>query len=529
MSHFSKLIALGLSLASLAAAQGAGPTQAELNAADTSTNSWLMMNKGYSGQRHVALTQINTSNASRLKPLCTFDTKEPGPFQATPQVYQGVMYIVKEYKTYAVSATNCKLLWTNDYKPNSPTVFGTPRGAALYNGMVIRGSSNAHLFALNARTGKLMWDTKVAESANGAFTSSAPIVWNNMVFIGEAGADWGIKGHMHAYNATTGKLIWTFDMIPTGREYGANTWQRAASTATGGGSTWTTYSLDTATGKLYVPVGNPAPDFAAQYRPGANLFTNSIVVLNARTGRLDHYYQQRPNDDKDLDTSPAPMLYRTRAGGALHVAVVNKEGNLFNYNDVTRRQVYKVPTIRQLNLSTPPTPEGLNICPNYSAGSQWYGAAYHPATNAIVLPSTDWCGTIKLGEVRYVKAQFFFGGSLELDPANKAIGQVSAFDATTGKRLWKYAVPGTRIIGSVTTTDGNIVMSGDLDGNMFVLDARNGRKLYTYNIAKAPIGGGISTYQIGKTQYIAVAAGNTSRAGTGPTPVSGRVVIFGLR
>ena len=132
MSHFKKLIALGLSLASLAAAQGAGPTQAELNAADTSTNSWLMMNKGYSGQRHVALTQINTSNASRLHPLCTFNTGEPGPFQATPQVYRGVMYIVKEYKTYAVSATNCNLLWTNNYKPHlAHGVRHAPRRGAL--------------------------------------------------------------------------------------------------------------------------------------------------------------------------------------------------------------------------------------------------------------------------------------------------------------------------------------------------------------------------------------------------------------
>lgn len=522
-------LSLTLGLTSLAAAQGAGPSQAELNRADTSTNSWLMMNKGYTGQRHVALSQINTSNASHLAPLCTFDTKEAGPFQATPQVYQGVMYLVKEYKTYAVSATTCKQLWQHTYTPTSATVFGTPRGAALYNGMVIRGTSNAHLFALSARTGKLLWDTKVADSVKGAFTSSAPIVWNNMVFMGEAGADWGIKGHMHAFNAQTGKLIWTFDVIPTGKQFGANTWKRASSTSTGGGSTWTTYSLDTATGKLYIPIGNPAPDFAAQYRPGANLFTNSILVLNARTGRLDHYYQQRPNDDKDLDTSPAPMLFRTRANGALKLAVVNKEGNLYGYNDVTWKQIYKVPTIKQLNLNTPPTPEGVKICPNYSAGSQWYGAAFMPQTNMVVVPSTDWCGTIKLGEVRYVEGQFFFGGALQLDPDNTAIGQVSAFNALTGKRIWKYAVPGTRIVGGVTTTAGNLVMSGDLQGNFFVLDGRNGKKLYSYNVDKATIGGGVSSYMIGGKQYVAVAAGNSSRAASGPNPVSGRVMIFGLK
>lgn len=529
MSYFPKVLALGLSLASLAAAQGAGPTQAELNRADTSTTSWLMMNKGYSGQRHVALNQINTSNAGRLTRLCTFDTKEPGPFQATPQVYQGVMYIVKEYKTYALNATNCKVLWQHEYKPDSPTVFGTPRGAALYNGMVIRGTSNAHLIALNSQTGKLMWDTTVADSAQGYFTSSSPIVWNNMVFMGEAGADWGIKGHMHAFNAQTGKLIWTFDTIPTGKQFGANTWQRASSASTGGGSLWTTYSLDTATGRIYLPVGNPAPDFAAQYRPGANLFTNSVVVLNARTGKLDHYYQQRPNDDKDLDTGAAPVLFRTTPGGALHVGLANKEGNLYNYNERTFKLVYKVPTIHQSGLDTPPTPEGVRICPNYSAGSQWYGPSYHPAMKALVVPSTDWCGTVKLGEVRYVAGQFFFGGAMELAPANTAIGQVSAFNAVTGARLWRYQAPGTRIIAGVTTTSGNLVMSGDMKGNWFVLDARNGRKLYNSNIDNAPIGGGTSTYEVGGKQYIAVAAGNTSRAGGSAKAVSGRVVIFGLK
>ena len=536
MKHFPKLLALGLGLAaSLATAQGGdsamstgmGPTQADLNAAQTSTDSWLMMNKGYSGQRYSPLSQINTSNVAKLSPLCTFDTKEPGPFQSTPQVYQGVMYVVKEYKTYAVNATNCDLIWQNDYKPTSPTVFGTPRGAAIYDGMVIRGTSNAHLFALDMKTGKQLWDTKVANSADGYFTSSAPIVWNGMVFMGEAGADWGVKGHMYAFDAKTGKRVWTFDVIPTGKQLGANTWKRADSTATGGGSMWTSYSLDPQKGWLYVSVGNPAPDFAPEYRPGNNLFTNSVVVLDAKTGKLNHYYQQRPNDDKDLDTSVTPLLYNLN--GTPHMSVVTKAGTLFTYNEASLKQIYEVPTITQLNLAKKPTPEGVRICPNYSAGAQWYGPTYQPEMKAVITPSTDWCGSVKLGEVRYVQGQFFFGGSQQLDPDTKATGQVSAFNAATGQRLWRYQAPGTRIVAGVTNTAGNLTMSGDLKGNWFVLDSRTGRKLYNYNIAEAPIGGGTSTYQVDEKQYIAVAAGNNSRAASGPQPVSGRVVIFGMK
>jgi alcohol dehydrogenase (cytochrome c) len=527
MQHRTRSFALGLSLlASFATAQGLGPTQAELNAADTSTN-WLMMNKGYSGQRYSPLSQINTSNAGRVQRLCTFNTKDPGSFQATPQVYQGVMYVTKGYRTYAVNAVNCNVIWQHEYKPKGPTVLETVRGAALYNGMLIRGSGDARLFALNMRTGKVMWDTQVADSSRGYFTSSAPIAWNGLVFMGEAGADWGTKGRMHAFNAQTGKLVWSFDLIPTGNQLGANTWERAESTTTGGGSLWTSYSLNPNNGRLYLSVGNPAPDFAAQYRPGANLFTNSVVVLDARTGKLDHYYQQIANDDKDLDTSAAPVLYRIN--GVPHVTVATKAGSMFTYNEATLKQTYVVPTLRQVNLDKPATREGTRICPNYSAGSQWHGPAYNPNMAALFVPSTDWCGTVKLGEVRYVQGQLFFGGSLSLDPDNTAIGQVVAFNATTGRRMWNYQVPGTRIVAGVTTTAGNLVMSGDLKGRFFILDARNGRQLWRYNIDNAPIGGGVATYDVGGRQYLAVAAGNTSRATTGPKPVPGRIVVFGLR
>ena len=539
MKHAQKLSALSLGLLvsfALAGGSGApnttssmtmGPTQADLDAAQTSTDSWLMMNKGYSGQRYSPLSQINAANVSKLSRLCTYDTKEAGPFQSTPQVYQGVMYVVKEYKTYAIDATNCNLVWQNEYKPDSPTVYGTPRGAALYDGMVIRGTSNAHLFALDIKTGKQLWDTKVADSADGYFTSSAPIVWNGMVFMGEAGADWGVKGHMHAFDAKTGKLLWTFDVIPTGKEFGADTWKRAASTTTGGGSMWTSYSLDPQKGWLYVSVGNPAPDFAPEYRPGDNLFTNSVVVLDAKTGTLNHYYQQRPNDDKDLDTSVTPLLYNLN--GTPYMSVVTKAGTLFTYDENSLKEMYKVPTITQLNLDKKPTPEGVRICPNYSAGAQWYGPTYDPSTHSVITPSTDWCGSVKLGEVRYVQGQFFFGGAQQLDPDTKATGQVSAFDPATGQRLWRYQVPGTRIVAGVTNTAGNLTMSGDLKGNWFVLDSRNGHKLFSANIDDASIGGGTSTYMVNGKQYIAVAAGNNSRAASGPQPVSGRIAIFGMK
>ncbi|MFC4453524.1 pyrroloquinoline quinone-dependent dehydrogenase [Deinococcus sonorensis] len=504
-----------------------GPSQSELNDADNATDSWLMSNKGYMGQRYSPLDQINSSNVANLKRVCTFDTGDDGSFQVTPQIYKGVAFISQGNRSFAIDATTCKLLWTNKYTPTGPQVLNTSRGFAIADGVLYRGTGDAHLIAIDAGTGKTLWDKKVNDSANGYFLSSAPVAWNGMVFVGEAGADWGVKAKMYAYDAKTGAQKWNFDMIPTGTQVGADSWKKADSTSTGGGSMWTSYTLDVDKGLLYVSVGNPAPDFAYQYRPGANLFTDSVVVLDAATGKLDHYYQQIPNDSKDYDTAAAPVLYDI--DGTKHIAVATKAGYLFGYNEATKSQTFKQAVIKVLNQEKNPTAEGLPICPNYSAGTQWSGPAFKPgANNMVVVNSVDWCGTVKLGEVRLIKGQLFFGGAMALNPASEAVGNTVAYDGATGKELWRYSTPGIRIVGGVTTTGGNLVLSGAANGTLYALDATTGKVLFKSNIDKAPIGGGVATYTVGGKQYVAVAAGNTSKGLNGVKNVTSRVAIFTL-
>lgn len=517
---------LGLSLiASMAGAQVSGPTQAELNSSAMARDSWLMYNKSYTGTRYATLTQINTTNVANLQRVCTFATNDLGAFQDTPIVYKGVAYITQEDKTYAIDATNCNKLWEYDYQPSGPEVLSTNRDVAIYNGMLFRGTGDAHLLALDAASGKLLWNVQVQDSSNGYFTSSAPIVWNNMIFMGDAGADWGIKGQMHAFNVSDGSKVWDFNVIPTGSEAGADTWGNADSTATGGGSMWTSYTLDVATGKLYISIGNPAPDFASAYRPGANLYTDSVIVLDAKTGKLDHYYQQISGDNKDFDTSAAPIIYTLN--GNLMMSVATKQGYLFTYDDSTKQQLYKVETTSHLNMDKPPTTEGTRICPNYTGGSQWSGPAYSPTTQMLYVNSIDYCGVVKLGEVRLVKGQLFFGGSMELDDVSKAKGYTTAYDAATGKQIWRFE-PGARSPGGVTVTAGGLVLTSDTAGNMYALNAKTGAVLFKTNIDNAPSGGGISTYEVNGKQYMAIAVGNSSKGATGVGAVAARLAIFAL-
>lgn len=505
-----------------------GPTQEELNRADEATDSWLMYNKGYKGQRYSPLSQVNADNVSGLRRVCTFDTKDDGGFQVTPQVYKGVIFFTQMYRTFAIDATTCQPLWTHKHLTEDSSVLTTNRGLAIADGVLYRGTPDARLIALDAGTGKELWNTKVEDSSVGYFLSSAPIYYDGKVYIGDAGADWGIKGKMYAFDAKTGRKVWSFDLIPTGNQFGADTWKRAGATVTGGGSVWTSYTLDPQSGKLYFSVGNPAPDFAAQYRPGDNLFTNTVTVLDAKTGQYSHHYQQIPNDDKDYDTAAAPVLYDLN--GERRLAVATKAGWLFGYDDTKQTQAFKQPMIKVTNQEKPTTREGLAICPNYSAGSQWSGPSYHAANATLVVPAVDWCGVVKLGEVRLIKGQLFFGGAMQLDPAEKAIGNVVAFDALSGKEIWRYSTPGIRIIGGLTTTGGNLVLGGAMNGTLFALDARNGKVLFKDNVDKALIGGGVSTYLVNGKQYLAVAAGNTSKGavGSGSKNVTGRIAIYAL-
>jgi alcohol dehydrogenase (cytochrome c) len=495
--HLRLPIALFLSLACSAALAGA-----------STGDDWLTYNGSYAGDRYSTLAQINRSNVAGLHVVCAFQLGVLGPMQSGIVETGGTMYVTQDDDTFALDARTCRQRWKNSYNGPGRKSGIADRGVALLDGMLYRGTRDSHLIAIDAATGTTRWDVQVSDSSDGSATPGAPLAWQGKVFIGLAGSEFGVKGKIMAFSTADGHRLWTFDTIPTGDEPGANTWGRADTTATGGGSWWTSETLDPQTGTVFFPIGNPAPDYYADYRPGANLYTDSIVALDASTGKLRWYFQLVPNDYHDWDTTVPPIRF-IAADGKPMFAFAGKDGYLFTMDATTHAIVAKVPVTTITNADKPFTAEGTYFCPNM--GVEWNGPAYSPLAKLAYVNAVDWCSTIKLGEVRYVKGQSFLGsanGSGLRDPVKT--GWLTAADPLSGKVAWKYHAPSPLVAG-ITVTAGGVLFTGEVGGPFDAFDAATGKLLYQFDTGGS-VGGGVATYSVGGKQYVAVESGNRSRA-----------------
>jgi PQQ-dependent dehydrogenase (methanol/ethanol family) len=482
------------------AASGIAPSDGEI--ANPSVNDWLSYNRDYTGQRYSALSQITAANVKQLAPACIFQTGDSGSFESSPVIYRGRLYVTTTHGTFALDAATCKELWRHTYTPPGAEGLPVNRGVALYRGKVLRGTSDGHIIALDAATGSLLWDVWVADSLHGAYINGAPIAFGGKVFTGEGGADRGHICHIYAFDVETGKLVWTFDPVPTGKQPGAETW--AKGTDVGGGSSWTSITVDPTTRQLFVPIGNPGADMDGGLRPGANLYTNSVVVLNADTGKLDWYVQQVPHDTHDWDTAAAPALYRI--GKRNVMAVASKDGWLYLYDRDTHGLIAKSEIDTHLNVDTPLAPGiEIRVCPGTLGGAEWNGPAFDPKGGMLFVNSVDWCAGFK----RQTAPGSGFGGSRNSDPVEMATGWVHGFDAATGALKWARHVDEPMVSG-VTPTAGGLVFTGTSSGFFWALSAATGDILYAFNTGGA-IGGGISSYAVDGRQYIAVASGSASQ------------------
>ena len=498
-------------------------SQAELDSADDDATNWLTYNKGYKGFRFSKLDQINVNNAPQLRAVCVMQLGEVGTFQTGPVIYDGTMYVTTSHGVYALDAASCERRWEYHYSPWAPEVQVNNKGVAIAEGRVIRGTTDGSLLALDAATGKVLWLRKIMDVTKGEFAVAAPLIRNGIVYIGKAGADWGIQGEMMAFRAADGTKVWGTLLLPRKGDPAYATWKNPASIATGGGSTWSSFSLDTEAKLLLVPVGNAAPDYNADPRPGANLYTNSLVALDSETGAIKWWHQLRGANDKDLDTT---VVAAFDTPGGLHLAAAAGKDGVLHVVDRTNGALrFKVPVTNQKNLDEPLTAAGVAYCPGGAILNN--GPAYSPATNLVYINSQDWCNVGFKRPAKYIAGIQYDGGTGRRDPLDESFGWTTAIDATSGDIKWRYRSPqGIPMLGAVTPTAGNVVFTGDTAGYFLVFNATSGDVLYRFNTGGV-LGGGVATYSVKGRQFVAVMSGNTSFH---PYKAAGAatVLIFGL-
>jgi len=509
--------------------QASGPDQATLDAAVRSTD-WLVHTHDYSGTRHSPLTEINAENAARLAPACLFQVAEKDSnFQTGPIVYTGVMYLTTVTSTIAIDAATCQPRWKQIWTPRGDTVWNRNRGVAIKDGYVVRGTPDGYLIAMNAQTGALVWARRVAKSEAGETFSMAPVIYDDLVLIGPAGSENNVQGWVGAFRLADGSPVWRFNTVPKKGEPGYETWINPRGIPVGGGSVWTSFSLDTTTGDLHVPVTNPSPDLPVQLRQGANLYTNSMIVLDVHTGKLRWYKQLVPNDSHDWDLTHSSPLFDVTIDGRQRrlVGTAGKDGYLRAIDRDTHEVVYATAVTTIENAATPVTTTPTHACPGILGGVEWNGPAYNAGANMLYVPAVDWCTTFTaLEDPRYIPGKNYHGGIVTRDPMAQSQGWVTAIDASTGAVKWRYR-SSRPVVAAVTTTAGDLVLTGELGGDFLALDARSGRELYRFNTGGS-IGGGVVTYGVGRKQFIAVVSGSPSNFWVNEHPGSPTIVVFAL-
>jgi len=525
------------------AGEAATATAGSVQSAD-----WVTYNGPLAGDRYSPLTQITVANVGQLEQRCAFDAPEAVNFQSGIVAVNGVLYFTLFNHTYAVDATTCQQKWTH-VRPEPDTFLMVNRGVAYSDGRLFRGTGDAHVLAIDAADGKQLWDVSIGDPKKGESVPMAPIASNGLVFVGNAGGDnFGVIGRIYALDAARGRVVWQFNTVPDSGPALA-TWPKASpKNPPSGGATWTSYALDESNGILYVPAGNPAPDFAHALRPGENLYTNALLALDAKTGRLLAYVQPLKGDYHDWDLATAPALITTKSGRPF-VAAASKDGHVYNIDrGAVTTQAADPPSPDRLvvrskalvttseNADVPlSTEHETRFCPGVQGGVEWNGPSYHPGLGLLFVNAIDWCTYVRMQPLAKIKGGpgdawtgaepadgWLFGRH---DPVEQARGWVTAFDAESGEIKWKVQTP-RPMVAAITATAGGLVLTGDLDGNVIAYDASTGKELWRHATGKA-IGGGVTSYAVGGRQYIAAATGlnaGTWQVKAGPA----RVVVYAL-
>jgi len=552
---------IGASILALVSLGAPAPAFAQANASATRSPDWTSYNGNYANDRFSPLAEITVANVGQLRRICTFSTNDTVSFQANPIVIGGVVYVSTYNTTYAIDGANCTERWRST-RPAERPFLPVNRGVAYGGGRLFRGTSDAHLLAIDTANGRTLWDVALGDGSKGESIPMAPIVWDGSVFVGTAGGDnFGVRARVYAIDPATGTQRWHFDVVPdTGAA--VTTWvKRSGENPPSGGGMWTSLSIDSARGILFVPTGNAAPDFARQLRPGDNLYTTGILALDARTGRLLAFVQPIKHDFHDWDVAAAPAVVTTREGRSL-LAAPGKDGILYGIDRdgidrLTKQDTvasadggrapalygaagehgliirYATPTTTRANTTAEFSSEReTRFCPGSQGGTEWGGPAWNAALNLLYVSAVDWCTSVTLAKLDTLKGKpgaawtgDVRGGFGKMDPKGQWHGWLSAIDADNGQVRWKYQSKAP-LLAPATATAGGLVVIGELTGDVVALDASTGKVLWRDNTMQA-IGAGITPYVVNRRERLAVPAGLNSPI----WPVNGgpaRVYVYGL-
>ena len=524
---------IALLLLLITASVAAQTTYQRLLQSSGEPHNWLTYSGDYSSQRYSRLDQLNPSNVSNLELKWVFQAQSLEKFGVTPLVVDGVMYVTQANNhVAALDAKTGRVFWIYQYtsSPDLKLCCGqVNRGVAILGDTLFMGTLDAHLVALDRRTGQPVWNIAVANGQAGYSLTMAPLIVKDKVLVGTAGGEYGIRGFIAAYDARTGKEAWRFTTIPGPGEPGHETWEGDA-WKSGGGSAWLTGSYDPDLNLTYWGIGNPGPDWNPAQRPGDNLYTNSVVALDADSGTMKWHFQFTPHDGADWDAVQVPVLVNAAWNGTPRKLMywANRNGFFYVFDRATGQFLLGRPFVKQ-NWATgldekgrpilASLPEGAPVYPGVQGGTNWYSPSFSPRTGLFYISAWDDYSTIFIRQqMAHVAGQRFMGGRARsgTPPLRRGAintwteeaghGAVIAVDPRTGDRKWAFKMHDVTDAG-ILSTAGDLVFTGGREGYFFALDARHGTLLW-----KAAVGGQVGaapiSYQVDRKQYVSIAAGN---------------------
>ncbi len=494
---------------------------------------WLTYYGAYDGQRYSALDQITAANVARLRPAWVFQYQNLGlyaapltpAFEAAPLVVDGVMYVTgPDGLLWALDAETGRKLWQYHHQIPIDVALccgNVNRGAAVARGKVYMASANGYLVALDARTGRVLWQTAFADVRAAESATLAPLVVKNLVLVGNSGAEYGVRGHIDAIDAETGRRVWRRYTVPRPGEPGSETWppetaadrRHGGAWARGGGTAWITGTYDPELDLVYWGTGNPSPVFDGTGRQGTNLYTSAVVALDPDDGAIRWHYQWTPHDVWDYDGVGESILFEQ--GGRRLLAHFDRNGYLFILDRTNGRFVRASrfaradwadidPATGRVTVRRVPTDSGTRICPGPAGAKVWNHGSYSRQTGLLYVPVIELCAVFRRRHEEFAEGLPYLGSTFQ-NRTEPEWGHVKAFDPATGREVWSWRGQAP-MVTSLLSTAGGLVFSGEPSGLFNAHDARTGAVLWQFQTGSG-IHSNPVTYGVRGRQYVAVPVG----------------------